>query len=59
MADQEKCIGSGSCVVSCPEVFALNDDGVVTILEPDPHERLRDRLEEAIELCPAACIWSE
>ncbi len=59
LADQDKCIGSGSCVVACPEVFALNDDGIVEVLESDPGEELLDQVDEAIGSCPATCIWRE
>ena len=50
----DKCIASGSCALTCPEVFGQRDeDGVVTLLEEHPPLALLKRVRQAIELCPA------
>ncbi|WP_148272085.1 cytochrome P450 [Saccharopolyspora spinosa] len=54
--DTGKCIGSGACVVACEEVFGLDDDGVVVVLQSNPPAELRERVHEAAEACPAEVI---
>lgn len=54
--DTDKCIASGGCVFACPEVFDQDDDGIVVLLQPNPPEDLRDKVNEAIDACPAAVI---
>jgi len=33
--DRDLCIGSGDCVDSAPEVFALDDEGKAIVLDTD------------------------
>jgi ferredoxin len=54
--DTDKCIASGGCVFACPEVFDQDDDGIVVLLNANPPEELRDKVNEAIDACPAAVI---
>ncbi len=32
----DKCIGSGACVIACPEVFSQDEGGVVILLDGTP-----------------------
>jgi ferredoxin len=59
VVDYERCTGAGKCVVVCPEVFAQDEDGIVVLLDESPPEELRERVDEAIDVCPAACIEVE
>jgi ferredoxin len=59
VADREMCMGSGNCVVECPEVFALDDESVVLVLEQSPAEELREKVERAVDACPASCLALE
>jgi ferredoxin len=54
--DTDKCIASGGCVFACPEVFDQDDEGIVVLLQTNPSEELRDKVNEAIDACPAAVI---
>jgi ferredoxin len=54
--DRDKCMGSGNCVVECPEVFSQEQDGTVILLNPQPAEELREKVEAAVGGCPAVCI---
>jgi ferredoxin len=54
--DVDKCIGSGGCVIACPEVFDLDDDGIVVLLDANPPDALTSKVEAAIDACPAAVI---
>jgi ferredoxin len=54
--DRDRCIGSGACVIACPEVFGQDDDGMVVLLDPAPPPELYDKVWEAGEACPASVI---
>ena len=57
IASTDKCIASGSCVLTCPEVFGQRDeDGVVSLLQEHPPITLLKRVRQAVELCPA-CVF--
>jgi ferredoxin len=51
----EKCIGCGTCVELCSNVFSFNEneDKIEIIMQEGGYE---DCIEEAIESCPAECI---
>ena len=34
VVDEDRCRGHGVCCVTCPEVFALTDDGYSEVREP-------------------------
>ncbi len=56
--DQDECIGCGTCEEICSEVFLLNTDiekAEVIMPEGGPEELI----EEAIDSCPASCIYEE
>ncbi len=58
--DQEKCIGSGQCVLAVSEVFDQRDeDGIVVLLNAEPPAELADRVHEAAAICPALAITVE
>jgi ferredoxin len=53
--DRDLCIGSGDCVASQPDVFALDDDGKAYVLDPDAAEV--DDIVEAASNCPVTAIF--
>ncbi|OIO87753.1 MAG: ferredoxin [Candidatus Aquicultor secundus] len=57
--DHDECIGDGICEQICPEVFELRDDGLAYVINENPDESLYDKIEEAVEECPAAAITFE
>jgi ferredoxin len=58
--DQEKCVASGQCVLSAPDVFdQREEDGIVILLNETPAEGLADEVREAATLCPARAIRIE
>jgi ferredoxin len=50
------CIASGACVLEAPEVFALDDDGVVSQIGDEPTEELWPKVRRAAAVCPVAVI---
>ena len=56
--DSDECIGCGTCVDICPEVFQMNgetDLAEVILVEGGPEEQI----EDAIASCPVECIHRE
>jgi len=53
--DRDTCIGSGNCVKVAPEVFEL-DDEQITSFRPDAEAPDRERLLEAIRVCPVYAL---
>jgi ferredoxin len=57
IVDELRCDAHGVCVTACPEVFALSDeDDVVTVLQEEPDESLRESVHRAAVVCPKAAI---
>ncbi len=52
----ELCIGSGSCEDLAPQVFQMGDEGVVTVVDPNPPSDLVEAVEQAALNCPTAAI---
>ncbi|TML64576.1 MAG: ferredoxin [Actinobacteria bacterium] len=58
--DELRCDANGVCVSACPEVFALDDDDdKVRVLQEEPDESLREKLDLAALMCPKAAITIE
>ncbi|CAG0974365.1 ferredoxin [Geobacter sp.] len=52
--DKDVCISCGLCVETVPEVFRFDDDNLAEVHDPaGAHE---DKIQEAIDACPVACI---
>ena len=57
--DLEVCLGNAQCVAVAPDVFKLNDDGELEILDASPPQALRPAVERALRLCPTQAITLE
>lgn len=55
-ADRERCLGSGQCAYSAPDVFDQDDDGLVTVLDPAPPRERLTSLRQAADLCPSGAV---
>ena len=56
--EEDECTGDEVCVDICPEVFKMNDDGIAVVHNPTGADE--DKIQEAIDECPVACIlWKE
>jgi ferredoxin len=57
IVDASRCDLHGECVIASPEVFEIEDDNdVVTVINQEPGEHLRSKLEDAVLMCPVAAI---
>jgi ferredoxin len=59
VVDFDVCASTGSCMQTCPEVFEVRSDGYLYILQEEPAEGLRAKVEEAADLCPTGAITIE
>jgi len=61
IVDATRCELHGECVMAAPDVFEIGEDDVdaVTVLNPEPSEKLRNVVEEAMLMCPVAAIRIE
>jgi ferredoxin len=57
--DLDKCTGHGICESIAEDVFEVQDDGSVVILEQDRPESDRERMRQAVTQCPAAALRME
>ena len=57
--DYDVCESNAVCMGLVPEVFEVRDDDFLYVLDENPPESLRSRLEEAVRSCPKAAITLE
>ena len=57
--DVSKCVGAGQCVLSAPDIFDQDEDGIVVLLDPTPPPHLHAAARKAERLCPALAIRVE
>ncbi|GGQ19517.1 ferredoxin [Streptosporangium pseudovulgare] len=55
--DQQRCIGSGQCVMAAPDVFGqCEEEGHVLLRDPGPAEERRAAVSRAATGCPVQAI---
>ncbi|OJF16275.1 ferredoxin [Couchioplanes caeruleus] len=55
----QTCVGAGQCVLSAPDVFDQDDDGVVEVLDAEPGAGHAEAVYLARDLCPAGAVTVE
>lgn len=58
-ADFGACQGYANCVDAAPDVYDIDDDGVVVLLREEISEEERPRIEEAARSCPVNALSIE
>jgi ferredoxin len=56
VVDFDLCESNALCMGVAPEVFEVREDDFLYILDENPSEELRPKLEEAVAACPRAAI---
>lgn len=56
LADTGKCEGYANCIVAAPDVFALDVDLIVEVIDEQPGEDKRGAVEEAVRVCPTGAL---
>ena len=58
--DQDKCVGSGQCVLAADTVFdQREEDGIVVLLTDTPDPGVAEDVRQAAAVCPALAITVE
>jgi ferredoxin len=59
IVDRDICQNHGQCVFAAPQVFELDEEGELVVLDDEPDESLRAAVEEAADVCPHQAITIE
>jgi ferredoxin len=57
--DFDVCASTGACMQVAPEVFEVRSDGYLYVLQEEPGEEFRDKVQQAADMCPTAAITVE
>lgn len=56
VVDYDLCESNAICMQVAPEVFEVRDDDFLYVLNENPGEELRAKVEEAVQRCPKQAI---
>ena len=59
VVDFDACQSNAMCMAAAPEIFEVRDDGYLYVLDENPPEDLRAKVEEAVRVCPTQAITIE
>ncbi len=59
VVDYDLCESNALCMAVAPEVFEVRDDDFMYVLQENPPEILRAKVEEAVQRCPKQAIKIE
>jgi ferredoxin len=54
--DRERCIGSGACEALAPDVFEVDDDGVLVVHRSEPADDELPDVGDAVRACPTRAL---
>lgn len=54
--DRNRCTGLGMCEAEAPDVFEVQDDGSLLLLNETPSEEQRAAVQTAVESCPTEAL---
>ncbi len=59
VVDYDLCESNAICMGIAPEVFEVRDDDFLYLLQEEPAEELRPKIEEAVRRCPKQALSIE
>jgi ferredoxin len=59
IVDRDLCESNGVCEALVPEVFQINNDDELDILQEHPDESLRAKVQDAVRSCPKQALSIE
>jgi ferredoxin len=59
IVDYDLCESNALCMQAAPEVFEVRDDDFLYVLDEEPSEELREKVEAAVRVCPKQAIRVE
>ncbi len=57
--DYDLCQGHATCMTEAPEIFQVDDDGMLTVLQENPPNSLLEKAKQAEKYCPTKAIKIE
>ena len=54
--DRDLCASTGGCEAAAPDVFEIGDDGVLTVLRPEPGAGDLPDVRNAVRTCPTRAL---
>jgi ferredoxin len=54
--DRDLCASHGQCEFAAPQVFSINDEGDLEVLDASPPESERPAVEQAVRRCPSNAL---
>ena len=54
--DRDRCVGSGTCEALAPDVFEVDDDGVLRLLREEPADGEQSDVRDAVNACPTRAL---
>jgi ferredoxin len=59
VVDYDLCESNALCMAAAPEIFEVRDDNFLYVLDENPPEELRSKVELAVQRCPKQAISIE
>jgi ferredoxin len=59
VVDWNECEGNAMCMGVAPEYFDVDDEGQLHLLQDEPDEADRAKVEQAVRSCPKAALKLE
>ena len=59
VVDYDLCESNAVCMAVAPEVFEVDDEDNLNLLQEEPPEDLRPKVEEAVRRCPKQALSIE
>ncbi|HEY1973453.1 MAG TPA: ferredoxin [Pseudonocardia sp.] len=56
VVDRDRCTGLGMCEAEAPDLFEVQDDGSLKVLNACPAQDQREAAEAAVESCPTEAL---
>ncbi|GHJ60795.1 ferredoxin FdxD [Nocardioides sp. OK12] len=56
VVDRDRCEGLGMCEAMASDVFELDDDEVMHVLDETPEESQRSHVHAAVQACPVLAL---
>jgi ferredoxin len=54
--DRDRCVGSGACEALAPEIFEVDDDGLLVVHRSEPAEAELSDVRDAASACPTRAL---
>ena len=56
VVDRDRCVGSGACEALAPDVFEVDDDGVLVVHRESPDDGEQPDVRDAVNACPTRAL---